>query len=197
MTGLTKCDWPLDGGMMEKYHDEEWGIPLHDDRKQFEFLIMEAMQCGLSWAIVMKKREILRKCFDDFDFYRIAEYDDNRLDEIMETHGMLHSMPKIKAVVNNAKKFIEIIDEWGSFDKYIWHFTDGKTMVYRANQFIMPPQNELSETIAKDIKRRGFKYLGPVTIYSYLQAAGIINDHQEKCFLYKHIIENYPCEFVD
>lgn len=192
----VKCDWFSQGGIIEKYHDEEWGIPEHDDIRLFEFLMLEAMQCGLSWAIVMKKREAFRACFDNWDFNKIALYDENKLNEIIAYPNMLKSMPKIKAMVTNAKAYIKIREEFGSFDSYLWKFTDSKTLIYKANQEKMPAKNELSEKIAKDLKKRGLKYLGPVTVYSYLQACGVINDHQDKCFLYKYICENFEVDYI-
>ncbi len=191
-----KCDWFAVGGIMEKYHDEEWGNPEHDDKKLFEFLMLESMQCGLSWTIIMKKRQALSEAFDGWNFEKIAKYDENKLQEIIAYPNMLKSMPKIKAMVVNAKAFIKIREEFGSFDSYLWAYTGGKVLVYRQNQIKMPAQNELSEKIAKDLKKRGFKYLGAVTVYSFLQAVGVINDHAEKCFRYKEIIDNYEVEFI-
>ncbi len=182
---------------MEKYHDEEWGTPEHDDKKLFEFLMLESMQCGLSWTIIMKKRQALSEAFDGWDFEKIAKYDENKLQEIIAYPNMLKSMPKIKAMVVNAKAFIKIREEFGSFDSYLWAYTGEKVLVYRQNQIKMPAQNELSEKIAKDLKKRGFKYLGAVTVYSFLQAVGVINDHAEKCYRYKEIIDNHEVEFID
>lgn len=192
-----KCDWFAVGGIMEKYHDEEWGTPEHDDKKLFEFLMLESMQCGLSWTIIMKKRQALSEAFDGWDFEKIAKYDENKLQEIIAYPNMLKSMPKIKAMVVNAKAFIKIREEFGSFDSYLWAYTGEKVLVYRQNQIKMPAQNELSEKIAKDLKKRGFKYLGAVTVYSFLQAVGVINDHAEKCYRYKEIIDNHEVEFID
>ncbi len=192
-----KCDWFCDGDMMEKYHDEEWGIPEHDDKKLFEFLMLEAMQCGLSWTIIMKKRQAFFEAFDGWNFEKIANYDENKLEEIKAYPNMLKSMPKIKAAVTNAKAFIQIREEFGSFDNYLWNYTNGKVLVYKSHKDILIAKNELSEKIAKDLKKRGFKYLGAVTVYSFLQACGVINDHQEKCYLYREIIENYETEFLE
>ncbi len=191
-----KCDWFAVGGIMEKYHDEEWGNPEHDDKKLFEFLMLESMQCGLSWTIIMKKRQALSEAFDGWDFEKIAKYDENKLQEIIAYPNMLKSMPKIKAMAVNAEAFIKIREEFGSFDSYLWAYTGGKVLVYRQNQIKMPAQNELSEKIAKDLKKRGFKYLGAVTVYSFLQAVGVINDHAEKCYRYKEIIDNHEVEFI-
>lgn len=192
-----KCAWCQDGGAMEKYHDEEWGIPLHDDQKQFEFLMLEAMQCGLSWTLMIKKREIFRTCFDNFDYQKIIAYEDDDISRIMNYPGMIRSERKIKAIVNNARRFSEIIREFGSFDSYLWNFTEGKTLVYNRNKYPVPVSSELSDRISADIKKRGFKYLGTVTVYSHLQACGIINDHDPKCERYSYICKNYPCKYID
>lgn len=190
-----RCDWCKDNGMMQKYHDEEWGIPLHDDRKQFEFLMMEVMQCGLNWNMMLKKRAIFRQCFDDFDYRKIAVYDDKKIQEIMETPGMIRSIRKIQAVINNADRFLQIIEEFGSFDTYLWSWTGHKTLIYRSHQTTGEAKNELSDAVSADLKKRGFKYLGSITVYSHLQACGMINDHSEKCFLYWKICKDFPVEY--
>ncbi len=192
-----RCEWCQDGGMMEKYHDEEWGVPLHDDQKQFEFLMMEAMQCGLSWNLMLKKREIFRQCFDNFDYKKIAQYDDTKIQEIMDTPGMIRSIRKIQAIINNANVFQRIIEEFGSFDAWLWGYTQGKTRVYKHHQSTPAARNELSDAIGRELKKRGFKYLGSITVYAHLQACGIINDHECRCFRYADICANYPVEFFD
>ena len=175
------------------YHDREWGTPLHDDRGQFEFLMLEAMQCGLSWTLMIKKREVFRRCFDGFDYELIAGYDDHDIERIMNTEGMIKSRRKIEAVINNARRFIEIRREFGSFSEYIWGFSDGKTIIYEGREAgAVIAKNALSDKIAADLRRRGFKYLGSVTVYSHLQACGIINDHEKTCFRYREINDNYP-----
>lgn len=190
-----RCDWCKDNGILQKYHDEEWGIPLHDDRKQFEFLMMEVMQCGLNWNMMLKKRHIFRQCFDDFNYRKIAVYDEGKIQEIMETPGMIRSLRKIQAVINNACRFLQIIEEFGSFDTYLWSWTGGKTLVYRSHQTEGVAKNELSDAVSADLKKRGFKYLGSITVYSHLQACGMINDHDENCFLYDEICRRYPVEY--
>ena len=190
-----KCAWCLDGGLNEKYHDTEWGIPVHDDRKQFEFLMLEAMQCGLSWTLMLKKREIFRQCFDNFDYEKIARYDEEKIQNIMEYPEMIKSERKIRAIIGNAKAFIEIRKEFGSFDSFIWRYSNNKTLIYESHQKQPAASNELSDEIAKELKKRGFKFLGSVTVYSHLQACGIINDHEESCFMYKKIADNYPVEY--
>ena len=190
---MSSCGWADINPLMKKYHDEEWGIPVHDDQKQFEFLMMEAMQCGLSWDLMMKKREIFRQCFDRFDYNKAASYTDEDVKRIMDTEGMIRSERKIRAVIHNAQCFLKIREEYGSFSKWLWSFTDNKTVLYaHHDEGIVPVSNGLSDRIAKELKRRGFKYLGTVTVYSHLQACGIINDHHKDCDCYKRIIENYP-----
>ena len=190
MNDVNRCGWCQDNGMMRKYHDEEWGIPLHDDKKQFEFLMMEVMQCGLSWSLMLKKRQTFRQCFDDFDYEKIALYNEEKIAEIMNIPDMIKSERKIRAVIHNAKMFLKIIEENGSFDKYLWGFTDNRTIIYDSHRDgQLPAKNELSDEISKDLKKRGFKYLGSITVYSHLQACGIINDHEEKCFRYKELKE--------
>ena len=192
---MERCPWCLCNEKMTRYHDEEWGIPLHDDYRQFEFLMMEVMQCGLNWNMMLKKRHIFRQCFDDFDYRKIAVYDEGKIQEIMETPGMIRSLRKIQAVINNACRFRQIIEEFGSFDTYLWSWTGGKTLIYRSHQTEGAAKNELSDAVSADLKKRGFKYLGSITVYSHLQACGMINDHDENCFLYDEICRRYPVEY--
>jgi DNA-3-methyladenine glycosylase I len=178
---------------MIKYHDEEWGVPVHDDRRQFEFLMLEVMQCGLNWNMMIEKREIFRECFADFDFNKIAVFTEDDIERILSTDGMIRSRRKVEAIIYNAKLFCQIVEEYGSFDKYIWSYSSGKTILYMGHQKgKQPVKNGLSERLSKDLRKRGFKYLGPVVIYSHLQACGIINDHTENCFRYQYIADNYP-----
>lgn len=178
-----RCPWCLCNEKMIRYHDEEWGIPVHDDRKQFEFLMMEVLQCGLNWNMMIQKREIFRTCFENFDFEKIAGYDETDVDRILNTQGMIRSRRKVEAIIGNAGRFLEIREEFGSFSEYLWRFTGGKTLVYprHASEGI-PAKNELSDEIAGDLKRRGLRFMGSVTVYSHLQACGIINDHSAECF---------------
>lgn len=191
---MAYCNWSSGSAVNTKYHDEEWGVPLYDDRKQFEFLMLEVMQCGLSWNIVINKREIFRRCFDGFDYDKVAVYTAEDVERIMCTEGMIKSLRKIEAVIHNARCFQKIRAEFGSFSAYLWAFSGNKTILYdkHADGHI-PASNGLSEKISKDLRRRGFKFLGPVVIYSHLQACGIINDHGSDCSCYKHIVANYPC----
>lgn len=192
----TRCAWCRDGGINQQYHDREWGIPLHDDAKQFEFLMMEAMQCGLSWTLMLKKREIFRQCFAGFDYRRVAAFTEDDVTRILNTEGMIRSQGKIRAVIHNAGCFLEIVAQWGSFDRYIWSFTGGKTYVYpKHHQGCWVAENPLSHQISRDLKKRGFRYLGPVTVYSHLQACGVINDHEPECWMYRPLLEQNQYEF--
>lgn len=194
---MDRCGWCCDGGMMQKYHDEEWGIPLHDDRLHFEFITLEVMQCGLNWNMMLKKREVFRKCFSYFDYKIIACFTEKQIERILETEGMIKSRRKVEAVINNAKCYLTIIDEFGSFDTYIWSFTDYKTIVYRKHQKgEWEVRNELSDQVSKDLKKRGFKFLGSVTVYSHLQACGIINDHESKCWMFEEIVKKGNVVFI-
>jgi len=190
---MPYCDWKHTSELNIKYHDEEWGIPVHDDRKQFEFLMLEAMQCGLSWNIIINKREIFRRCFANFDYDKIAAYTESDVARIINTEGMIKSPRKVQAVINNARCFQKIRAEFGSFCKYLWAYSEGKTIIYDGHdEGHIPACNELSETISNDLKKRGFKYLGSVTVYAHLQACGIICDHDKNCPRYRYIIDNFP-----
>ena len=195
---MNRCPWCLINELEIKYHDEEWGVPVHDDQKQFEYLMMEVMQCGLSWDTVLKKREILRACFDRFDFDKVAAYSEADVERIMNTPGMIRSRRKIEAVIGNARIVQQIRKEFGSFSDYLWGYTGGKTLLYKGHETgNVPASNALSEKISKDLKKRGMKYLGPVTVYAHLQACGIINDHQKDCDCYRRLIEQYPVEYIE
>jgi len=183
---MAYCNWGNTSELNQKYHDTEWGIPLWNDRGQFEFLMMEVMQCGLNWNMMINKREIFRSCFDNFEYDKIAEYGKDDIDRIMGTEGMIHSVRKIEAVINNARCFQKIREEYGSFSEYLWAYSKGKTILYNKHgDGYIPVSNGLSDAISKDLKKRGFKYLGTVTVYSHLQACGIINDHGSDCPCYK------------
>ena len=195
---MYKCAWCRDGGVNEAYHDAEWGIPLHDDRRHFEYLMMEVMQCGLNWTMMLKKREIFRQCFDGFDFNAIANYGEADVERILSTDGMIRSPRKVNAVIGNARCFIGIIEEFGSFDRYLWAFTDGQTHVYRRHhRGQWEASNALSDAVSADLKKRGFKYLGSVTVFSHLQACGMINDHEPDCFLYERLMGMGNVRFID
>ena len=187
------CGWNSASEIDRHYHDTEWGIPVHDDRKQFEYLMMEVMQCGLSWELMLRKREIFRQCFDNFDFDKVAAYDERDVERIMNTEGMIRSPSKIRAIINNARCFQKIRNLYGSFSNYLWAYADGKTIIYSSHGGgRIPASNGLSARISKDVKSKGFKYLGTITVYSHLQACGIINDHDRDCPCYKKINGSFP-----
>ncbi|MCH5154308.1 MAG: DNA-3-methyladenine glycosylase I [Clostridiales bacterium] len=194
---MYRCPWCLMNELETKYHDEEWGVPVHDDIKQFEYLMLEVMQCGLSWDIVLKRREVFRACFDGFDYDKISSYTERDIERIMNTEGMIRSRKKIEAIIHNARVFREIRGEFGSFSEYLWGYTGGKTLLYSGHENgNIPASNELSAKISADLKRRGMKFLGSITIYAHLQASGVINDHIKECHRYKSLIEKYPTETV-
>ena len=191
---MGHCDWVFASEKDRVYHDTEWGIPVHDDdRQMFEHLTLECLQCGLSWGLMMKKREIFRRCFENFDYDKIAAYGEADVERILNTEGMLKSERKVRAVINNAVCYQRIRHEFGSFCDYLWGYTGGKTILYEGHaEGAVPVSNSLSDTISRDLKKRGFKYIGAVTIYSHLQACGIINDHAGDCPCYARINENWP-----
>ena len=190
---MSYCDWGDSSDINWRYHNTEWGVPLHDDRMQFEFLMMEVMQCGLNWNMMMQKREIFRLCFDGFDFDKVAEYNENDIQRILNTEGMIRSRRKIEAIISNARCFQKVRGEFGTFCDYLWSYSNGKTILYdRHADGWIPASNGLSERISKDLRKRGFKFLGGVTVYSHLQACGIINDHSKSCPCYERINASNP-----
>lgn len=195
---LTRCAWCRDNGIVQKYHDEEWGIQLHDDRKHFEYISMEVMQCGLNWTMMLKKREIFKECFSDFDYVQIAGYTEQDIARILNVEGMIKSRRKVEAIIANAKAYLKIIEEYGSFDKYIWSYSDNETLVYlKHHRGEGEVSNEISDRLSKDLKKRGFKYLGSITVYSHLQACGIINDHSPDCYMYEKLIQMGNVRYID
>lgn len=190
---MGHCDAVFTTERDRLYHDREWGVPVYDDRRMFEHLTLECLQCGLSWELMLKKREIFRQCFENFDYDRIAAYGEADVQRILSTEGMLRSEPKIRAVINNARRYQEIRREFGSFCKYLWAYTDGKIILYEGHaEGRIPASNGLSDRIGRDLKKRGFMFVGAVTVYSHLQACGIINDHAADCPCYKRLIAAYP-----
>jgi len=182
------CVWPNNDPLMIAYHDNEWGVPVHDDRKHFEFMVLDAFQAGLSWAIVLKKREGFRKAFDNFNLKKIAAYDEKKIKALLQDSNIIRNQLKIRATVNNAQRFQEIQQEFGNFDKYIWQFTANKTKI---NKWIshdnIPATSPESDAMSKDLKKRGFKFVGSTICYAYMQAAGMVNDHLVSCFRYKEL----------
>ena len=180
---MKRCSWVDEKSeIYKKYHDEEWGVPKHDDRDLFELLVLESFQAGLSWLTVLKKREAFKKAFDNFNVKNVANYDDKKVDELLKNDKIIRSKNKILSAIGNARVFIEIQKEFGSFSNYIWGFSDNK--VVKKDFVKLPVSTELSDTISKDLKKRGMKYVGTVIIYSYLQAIGVVDDHEKDCFKY-------------
>ena len=184
---ITRCPWVGNDPLEIRYHDEEWGVPCHDERKHFMYLLMECMSCGLSWRLMVVKREIFRACFAGFDAGKVSAFTDEDVRSILNTPGMIRSEQKVRAIIHNAQCFVRVQEEFGSFDRYIWSFTDGKTMVYPEHQHEWVTRNALSDLVSRDLKKRGFKYVGSIIIYSHLQGIGIINDHRCECFRYKEL----------
>ena len=184
-----RCQWvPLDNPLYVKYHDEEWGVPLHDDQLLFEFLIMEGMQAGLSWLTILRKRENFRTAFDHFDPRKIALYNEKKIEELMQNSGIIRNRRKIAAAVQNAKAFLEVQAEFGSFDTFIWQFVEGKPKINQWKTLKeLPAKTPLSDTISKELKKRGFKFVGSTIIYAHMQATGMVNDHTVDCFRYKEV----------
>lgn len=178
----TRCPWAESDPYSRQYHDTRWCVPLHDEHELYAMLVLEGMQAGLSWRLILKREKGIRQACDDLDPAKIVHYDDAKEQELLKDERMIRSHAKIHALVTNAAAFQKVQAEWGSFDRYIWHFTDGKVIDHHLQkQEDMPSQNELSKTVSADLKKRGFRYCGPVIIYSYLQAVGIINDHLDTC----------------
>ena len=183
-----RCDWGNANNLMIKYHDEEWGAPLHNDQKLFEFFVLEGFQAGLSWQIVLNKRENFRRAFDNFNIEIVAKYDENKLVELVQDKSIIRNKLKITAAVNNAQRFLEIQKEFGSFDKYIWKFVDFKPIVNSFSSMKeLPAKTELSDKISADLKKREFKFIGSTIIYAHMQATGMVNDHLTDCFRYKEV----------
>ena len=189
MEGKKRCDWvPIDSPLYVKYHDEEWGVPVRDDRMLFEFILLEGFQAGLSWLTILKKRDSFRQSFDNFDAKKIARYDEKKIEELMQNSGIVRNRRKIEAAVVNAIAFLKVQKEFGSFNDYIWSFVNGKPIVNKWKRMEEIPANmELSDVISKDLKNRGFKFVGSTIIYAYMQATGMVNDHTVDCFRYEEV----------
>lgn len=182
------CTWPGSDELMNRYHDEEWGTPLHDDQKIFEFMVLDAFQAGLSWKTILYKRENFRKAFANFDVKKIAKFDDAKLEKLMQDAGIVRNRLKIQATVNNAQRFLEVQKEFGTFDKYIWQFTGGKPLVNKWDATSkVPPKSAESDAMSKDLLKRGFKFVGSTICYAFMQAAGMVNDHLVTCPRHKQV----------
>lgn len=188
----NRCAWVDGSEIYTKYHDEEWGgTPIHDDNRLFEMLILEGMQAGLSWITILKKREAFRESFDEFDPHKVALYDEQKVEELMQNEKIIRNRRKIISAINNAKLFLEIQSKYGSFDKFIWNYVDNKPIVGHWNNIDeMPCKTEISDQISKDLIKYGFKFVGSTIIYSFMQAIGMVNDHTTDCFVYQNQFPN-------
>lgn len=189
MTKITnRCPWCGTDPLYVNYHDTEWGVPVYDDKILFEFLILESFQAGLSWITILRKRENFRKALDDFDYKKIAEYPETKIQELMQNEGIIRNQLKIRATVTNAKAFMEIQNEFGSFSNYIWGFVDGKPIKNNLKSIKeAAATTPLSDQISKDLKKRGFKFMGSTVVYAHMQATGMVNDHLTDCFRYSQV----------
>ena len=186
MNKKQTCPWPNQDPLMIAYHDSEWGVPLFDDQKLFEYMVLDAFQAGLSWSTIMNKRENFRKAFDDFDFEKISTYNESKLEELMTNPGIIRNKLKIHATVTNALAFKCIIREFGSFHYYIWNFVSHKPIVNQWKDLSqIPAKSSISDLMSKDLKKRGFKFVGSTICYAFMQAAGLVNDHLVSCFRHR------------
>jgi len=183
-----RCFWVTENPLYIAYHDDEWGVPVYDDKKLFEFLLLETFQAGLSWITILKKRENFKSAFDDFDYQKIANYDLHKYESLLQDAGIIRNKLKIKSAILNAQNFIKIQKEFGSFSDYIWHFVNHQPIInsYRKREEV-PATTDLSDKISKDLKKRGFKFVGSTIIYAFMQAVGIVNDHTTDCFRYDKV----------
>lgn len=183
-----RCSWANHSELMKRYHDEEWGVPVHHDKLLFEQLVLQSAQAGLSWITILKKRENYRRVFDNFDFERIATYDERKIQELLNNKGIVRNELKIRSTVNNAKIFQQVREKYGSFNDYIWNFVDNTPIQNHWNGLEeIPGETELSKTISKQMKKLGFSFIGPTIIYAYMQAVGMVNDHLTYCYRYSEL----------
>ena len=185
----TRCAW-AEGkeDFYVRYHDEEWGVPVHDDRKHFEFLVLEAAQAGLSWATVLKRRAGYRKAFSDWDVKRVARYTPEKIEKLLQDPGIIRNRLKVEAAVSNAREFLKVQEEFDTFDQYFWQFVDGQPVLnHWTSMQDVPSKTELSDAVSKDLKKRGFRFVGSTVIYAHLQATGLVNDHTVDCFRHKEV----------
>lgn len=190
MDKKPRCGWCEGDALYEAYHDTEWGVPLFEDNQLFEFLILETFQAGLSWITILRKRENFRKAFDNFDYKKIADYSEEKVAELMNDSGIIRNKQKILASISNAEAYMKIQEEYGSFSSYIWKFVDGTPIQTNLKSYKQAPAStELSITISKDLKKRGFKFVGPTVVYAHMQATGMVNDHEIDCFRHKEVKE--------
>lgn len=183
-----KCGWCLGDPLYETYHDKEWGVPVNDDRTFFEFLVLESFQAGLSWITILRKRGNFREAFDAFDYRKIANYDDKKIEQLLQNEGIIRHKLKVKAAVTNARAFMKIQKEFGGFSAYVWAFVGGKAQQHEVENYKnAPATTPESEALSKDLKKRGFKFMGPTVAYAFMQATGLVNDHELSCFRYAEV----------
>lgn len=188
---LDRCPWAGNDPLYIKYHDEEWGVPVYNDRKMFEFLVLESAQAGLSWITILKRRENYRKAFENFDPIKVAGYDEKKINELLNDSGIIRNRKKIEAAVNNAKMFLKVKKEFGTFYEYLWRFTGGKTKHNSWKEVSeIPPITAESENMSRDLIKRGFRFVGPTICYAHMQAVGMVNDHIISCFRYRELLES-------
>ena len=190
MKNKSRCPWCLSDPLYIQYHDREWGVPLHQDRRLFEFLILEGAQAGLSWLTVLKKRQNYRKAFDGFDPEKIARYRPSKIKKLMNNAGIIRNRLKIESTISNAKAYLAVKKEFGSFDRYLWGFVSGRPAVnrFRAMKHL-PPRTDISDTMSRDLKKRGFRFVGSTICYALMQAVGMVNDHLVTCFRYRELLK--------
>lgn len=183
---MKRCAWvPEDHPEYIKYHDKEWGVPVHDDQRLFEFITLEGAQAGLSWSTILKKREGYRQAFANFDVKKVSKFMNKKVDQLLQNPNIVRNRLKVESTITNAKAFLEVQKEFGSFDNYIWSFTEGKTLQNHFQELSeVPAETPLSKTISKDLKKRGFRFVGPTIIYAFMQAIGMVNDHTVECYRY-------------
>lgn len=185
---VKRCEWGTSDQQMIAYHDEEWGVPIHNDRKLFEFLLLDSFQAGLSWSAILRKRDNFRRAFDGFGARKIAKYSDKETKRLLNDAGIVRNRLKIAAIIINAQKFLEVQKEFGTFDKYIWRFVGHKTIKNKFKTLSkIPAKTKESDAMSKDLQKRGFKFVGPTICYAFMQAAGMVNDHSPSCFRYKQV----------
>ena len=187
-TNKKRCNWPKNDVLYIEYHDAEWGVPIYDDAKIFEFLLLETFQAGLSWITILRKRENFRKAFDHFDYKKIADYTEDKIQELLQNPGIVRNKLKVRATVTNAQLFIKVQEEFGSFSKYIWSFVNGKPIQNEVENYKeAPATTTISDRLSKDLKKRGFKFVGSTVVYAHMQATGMVNDHEISCFRYREL----------
>ncbi|MFC1936455.1 DNA-3-methyladenine glycosylase I [Chloroflexota bacterium] len=185
---LIRCAWAGEEPLYRAYHDQEWGQPVHDERELFEFILLEGAQAGLSWSTILNKRENYRKAFDNFDPHKVAAYDEDKIQQLLENHGIVRNKLKVRSAVSNAQAFLEVQAEFGNFDHYIWGFVDHKPVINQwKTMYEIPAETETSRKLSKDLKARGFKFVGPTICYALMQAIGMVNDHMVDCFRYPQL----------